>query len=1256
QNRSRGAEGIRSLNGAVLQEKLDRAFIMPERRPGLKFAHPGWILNAKGAARVEVLTENEGALDLRLQRVHANNLVAFAVRASGEDGWRSQENPERTLSETLLEKRIGDVDNGVFPLDLSDTLRSSGQGVYRIELTGRNSGRRIEKLIALSDVGLLARRNGGELMVWALELGSARPVPDLEIEVWSDTRQRLAQGRTDSEGLCVLTPEKGNALLILGRSHKSLGLLILKGDQPFPDLNGSRPFLSDGNEAFLYTGRGMYRPEETVQFRGIVRGKDFALPGRFPVELRMHDAAGLTVWRERRELSEWGTVEASVALQPEWPNGTYRITLSLPGDDAPLWGETSFHLESFAPPQVVVKAFTPQGEEAVPDLFTVEVDAQMLYGAPAATHSGKSTLTLIPETFRSSEYPDHQFSDSRKAGFGSWSRPLRDFVTNEQGQAQVQVRIPGDKTAPSALRAVVGISVTEFSGREASCFVSRRVDTVPYYLGLRIQSPQPGGHAEVNVVGVLPGGEKMQADVELDAAWYRVNTQQGIRRNANGRYTWFSEEVDVLEGESKIRMEAGECSFQVPLLAEGRYRIAVRDPGTGFSCSQTVSVGDWAQAPERADRIGMRLDRDKYEPGTEATLTLNTPFSGRLLLTLESERVQMRQTLWVDAPQKTIKLQVPETDAAHLWIRATLIRPQPDSGQAPVLRSEGALPLWIHREDLHAPLELEVAEQLRPSTQVELLLRGEPGAEVVVSGVDDGILQLSDFQTPDPLSWFLMLRRAVSLSWDSYDDLMPELGSGLFVGDAEMGGGMAAAIGKRLNPVDAKRFRPLSWWSGAQRIPESGVLRLKMSMPEFSGRVRWMAVQVAGRGMGHAEAFSKVGREVIVQQSAPLFMAPGDRSVWSVRLHNRGDSVRTVVLKPTVRGPVELRESGEILQLGAGESLQRNFSIHAAEKIGKAELVMGVQVEDEFWQDLIELAVRPGEAFEERTLRRVLAPGQVINIDAGGEMLAGTGSRTLNLQSMPVLQLESARSYLMRYPYGCLEQTVSAAAPALYLGEWTEDAGAGADQILRAGVQELWKKQKRDGSFGYWHAGDQSSVAGSLGALMFLQEAESKGVEVDERSLRAGLNWARGWLIRQQWDSEASDKNLQITRACKVLAMAGELDTGWMQRLRERKEDLGGYARIVAAESLMLGGRRALGLELLEGLNRVDRGWGWQSSRAGNAELLWILLRLDPEDGRIPELLKSLLADRNPEGHWGQTFENAQVIRALVEYAKVWPS
>jgi len=310
-----------------------------------------------------------------------------------------------------------------------------------------------------------------------------------------------------------------------------------------------------------------------------------------------------------------------------------------------------------------------------------------------------------------------------------------------------------------------------------------------------------------------------------------------------------------------------------------------------------------------------------------------------------------------------------------------------------------------------------------------------------------------------------------------------------------------------------------------------------------------------------------------------------------------------------------------------------------------------VEMGEEHWQDTIELAVRPVEAFTVLSHSRVLPPGESMLLSDPTQMLEGTLHRSFQVSALPALQLEGAVQYLLRYPYGCLEQTVSAASPALIMPEWAAESKEGAALIVNAGIHSLWKKQRSDGAFGYWNRREGSTVAGTLLALDFLLDAREKGYKVDPDSLNAGITWTRRWLAGRQWSPNSTRFNHEMAYATLVLAKAGELNPGWVQRLRERREDLDRLSRVRCAEAMVLLGYRPEALNMLHGLTDSKDSWDWWSPTSTDADLLRVLLKIDPRDGRIPGLMEGILAKRNRQGRWSHTHENASVIKAFVAYA-----
>ena len=1249
--------GVRGQHGRGLDAGVSRELVMPARSPGLRFPDGGEILNASGARLVRVETCGEGMLTMELRRVRDHNVVALLMRKAGADHQLSRQHPDLGLSVPVWESVLGVGEEEMATLDLSQALDDAGQGVYRLRVRGQNSRRTVERLLINGDLGLLTRRQGDEWLVWVVGLGDGVPVAGAQVQLWSRTRVKLAEGLTDESGqlrMKVQHDAEDDPMAVTAQIGGRLGLLSLEHARDFPGENRGRDYLQQGFEAHVHTDRGMYRPGETVHLHGIVRGAGFRLPETFPVELLLQGPDGLTRWTGVMPLGDLGTISAEVTLEAHWPNGRYAFELRLPGTDGPRLGRTTVNLESFVPPQIVVEADTREGTHHIPKDFQLRTTSRMLYGSAAADHGVEVRLTLTPEVFRSSEHPHHTFSDARKTSFSRFTRVVARGRTGPTGQADFPLEVPVGVESGSAMRAMIGVTVREFTGRPATTYVSRRVDVHPHYLGIHARAGS-ALTAELDLVKVDPEGREVDGADTVRVIVSRVAYSSGFQQDARGRFTYFRHRIPQEEMVLTPTLVAGRNVLTVPLPSEGLWEFAVEGEGAQ-STSTEIPVGNVAGRPERADRVKLALERTAYRPGAVANLRVHAPFAGKALITVEGDQIWHSRVEVLPEDDHVVPIVVPDAGVGNLWVRVSMLRPLPGGGGDPHVFAEGALPLPLDMEGWRLSTSVGVAPMLEPGEDVEVVVQGAPGAEVVLAGVDEGILLLNDFRTPDPFGYFSEARRYPGRQWDVFDLLMPEQGDRYAAGDPEMGGG-ADMLRNRLNPVDAKRFRPLALWSGPHRIPESGTLRVTIPLPEFTGQIRWMAVQAGREGVGSAAAVSHVARSVVTQQGLPLFLAPGDETDWLVRVHNREDTVAEIRVALSVSGPVEITETdAEVLRLGAGEVRVLRHRVRARNDAGVATFGVDLSAGGVSWRDEIEMAVRPVHAYHVRERHVVLEAGEGLSLTPETSVHAHMAQRSVRVSGIPTLDLSAAAGYLLRYPFGCLEQTVSAGMPALWVPDLVgAHAARAAEDIVNDSIARIWLMQTQSGGFGYWPGTSSPSFEASRYALAFLLAAEAQGFVVDAARKQLALEWVREALNRSHWNAERPADNLGLADGARVLALAGQLDRGWVQRLRERRTDLDALGRIYAAEALTAAGERPLATEMLQGMGVLDvKARGWYSATSVNAEFLRVLLRLNPADGRVPELVAALFSARNAEGTWSHTYENATALRALAAHARAF--
>ena len=855
---------------------------------------------------------------------------------------------------------------------------------------------------------------------------------------------------------------------------------------------------------------------------------------------------------------------------------------------------------------------------------------------------------MSPETFRSSEFPDHLFSDERKGTFDRRTTPVGSAKTNAEGSATFRVKVPEDLRIPSALRAVVGVTVQEFSGRGANAFLSRRVDVLPYYLGLKLGSPDEDGCIEVDVLAVDREGRQVHDDRVIQLSWERLVSSRGYRRDASGTFTYVSETIPMPEGRQRMALKNGRGRVKVPVSEHARIRVNVTDEGQGVSASRCITTGAAVAAPERADRVKLELNKEGVSAGDEVELRIHAPFSGNALITLETDRVLEQWVEPVPGEEHSIRFTVPDIPQPNFWVRVTAIRPQPVEGAHPVLRSDGALAVRMDRDGFRMNVNLVVPDHVLPGRNQRVEVQVDPGAEVVVAAVDEGILRLNGFETPNPFRWFQKLRRNGLIQWDMFDALLPELGTRFRSGDPKMGGG-GSSMGTRLNPVQGKRFKPLALWSGTLLADTNGIAIFDAPLPEFSGSIRWMAVAVGTNRLGAAGKTSRVSRPVVVQQSLPLFLSPGDETEWTFRIQNMTQEEKEIQMTPQLSGPVEIEWKGEAVTLQAGETRVMRIPLRAGKDVGVASCSITVRDGDEQWNDLIELTGRPAEPWRSRQRIVTVEAGKEVKFPAWANVMASTAERKLQMSVMPSLQLAGALDYLVRYPYGCVEQTVSSAFPLLYVPElapesWKENQ---VKAQIQSGIFRLWRMQLRDGSFGYWPGARQASESGTIYALEFLLAANQRGFEVDSGRLKAGLACVTRWMKDAGFDNGGSMSNVRTARICALLAGADQLEHGWRQRLWEKRGALPSLGRIYAAEAFLLSGDPDRAGRMLENLPLSSlKSWSWQSHVSQKAECLRVLAAWNPWDPRVPGLASSVLSDQR-KGRWESTYENASVIRAL---------
>ena len=1248
-------EGLKSNAGGQLETDLVRSVAFPNAKPAIDFASRGPYISPKGNLQIPLRAVNQKKVKATIERVYSNNLVQLAARRDNRYS-AYYGAPEQGLTQNVgeLELEIDAPRNEIVPqpLDLRPLLGET-PGVYHITVRGKNYSK-ASHFVVVSDLGISARRAPEECLIWAHSLRTLDPIQGGEVILYSVKNQILARGKTDAEGVARidLSDVEDEPFLVSLQQGDDLTFLPLDS-APVPQKNaiGSRAYLADGYEAYLFSDRGVYRPGETALLKVIIRDETATAPEPFPVQVQLIRPDGKVDREISLMLNELGSSECSVPWPTYAATGKYLFKVLVPGNKEPI-GQLRVAVEEFVPPQLRAELKTPGGRQNAANSFQIAVSAEHLFGGPAADMPVAGQVDFQPVAFKPAQWEHFIFGDPRRQ-FETVRTALGRGKLDSDGAATFSVNPSNRWRPPAAIKAIVSASVSETGGRSVTAYGGQVIDVYPFYLGLRRTAET------FEIAAVAPDGAVEKSASKLEVVLERIiwNT---VLKKSKGHYVYTSETQAVPFERYELDLQEGRGQTRALPEANGNYRLTVLDSKTGVRASidfQSAAPSDtWsARSMNAPDAVELEFDQPHYVAGETAKLTLTAPFAGRALFTLESDQLLQHQVLILTNHTAEISIPIAAELGPNVYCSVSVIRAAtPEENWGPH-RASGRRSLSIQHPDRELTVELETPEKIRPRSTLSIPVRvhnsdGEGvAAELTLAAVDEGICMLSDFITPNPHAFFFAPRLPEVNLFDLYAQLLPETPDAIGGTASAPGGGLLAALRKRLNPISARRFKPLALWKTSIVTSSNGTATVEFEVPEFTGELRIMAVAIDRARHGSAEKHIVVKRPLVVRPSLPRFVAPNDQWTLPARVYNESKHDQAVELNISCAA-----QSFECsLFLKAGSATNLTFDCVAPETVGVMNCQIRATMGAEHFDETIELAVRPPAARQVIAQCGVVAPGESAHFEIPFDWVPSTESAALQLSGLPLVKLGASLDDLLVYPHGCLEQTTSKAFPLLYLADLAP--GVNATNEVNVGIQQVLSMQLRNGGFSLWPHDSEYSW-GSIYATHFLTEAQSAGYDVPKARLDEALRRLESLLQekRGSLDNQAY--------ACFVLANAGRPAHGDVARLLGRKDQLKRDANILCAAALMAAGNRRQAVEHIEqiGANPMIQSEreisdSLRSPVRDDALLLSVLLDVDTAHPWIPLLVKRLEASQT-EGRWRSTQENAVALMALGKYCQSLPA
>jgi len=1252
-------------DGRTLKNDLDVVAKIPAYQPKVQFAHSRGILSPAGALTLDAKAVNVETLEVKAWRVHANNLTAHL-----HGGYVDE--TSRSVLDTKIEVSVPDDKPAELAVDLAGLL-SNPLGLYRIEARATNRyWTRDRVLVAVSDLGITAKRHRDGYMVWVTSLRTAQPIEGVAITGLTYNNQTIAQATTDANGVGHLAfsdrnPD-GGIWVITAEKDGDLNYLVPSENQWVLDEVGRGRSYCDHYETMLYTDRGLYRPGEEVHLTGVIRDVAGAIPPAFPLSVRVwrpdgREVANLAI--ERKDKDQ-GIFHAAFQSSQDGQTGPYRFAVGLPGDDE-SFGSTTALVEAFMPVRMEVSAEPTAERFDANTPPTVHVTGRYLWDQPAADLPVKIEGRLWPSRFTSETHKEFTFGT--EANSGPTVLPTTQGQLDDRGQGDIAVILP-ENLSRRLYKITLAATVVEPGGRAVSSNASATLDLLNTHIGLRSRVGQVAGVDEPFSVDWvrLTGTGELAPPGEMTLRLVRVEYDT-VLKWVNERRVWQSTERTELVGQEKaIEAHGSEGSIEVTCPDSGSYRLILTDVATGSTTEWSFYAsrygGDSLSVPmDQPERLEIIADKEQYLPDETVKVLVRSPIPGTLLLTTETDRV-IEQRITTLA-ENSLEIQIPLSAdlRGSVYLTGSVVRAvDPNEEDWLPHRAMGATQLKLDHSKQAIPVQIAGPVKAQPGDSITVTVQtgtpSDPNDPTFVHlwAVDSGILLAGGYPTPSLEDFFLGPRAAGVWTSDIFSWLLPD-----YKRPADMtriGSDAFEPESLRRSPVATRIRKPAVFWQEAVPVDANGGVTTEIPLPDLSGEMRLMAVAVDHDRYGRAEQALTLTAPLLVEASWPRFAAPDDEFAVPVKMFNSTDRDLTVSLETILPAALQLLsiDDPNSIVVRPGKPATTWLKAKAIEA-GPVEVeVKATEITMEGTgltaHSTASFPIRPATAPHSEVELLTFEAGEQLTLETPETFLPGTAYTKVSIGGRPTVQLEPALEQLLGYPYGCVEQTSSRLLSLLYASQIMDPSRAESiDGMVKAGIARLWSMQTPSGGLSYWPGDSTPCLWGTAYAAACLVEAKNAGYKIDPDFTTDLTEFLAARLKQSREDDlDIGTKALIV----HVLTNFDEPLHGWMARLAEDKERLDVAARAHLAAAYATIGDKTTALALLPErppLMGVATSTTGRLTSQTRQEAVWLsaLLQIDPNNPMTAPIVIRLNQAR-AGGQWGSTLNNAAVIAALSQY------
>lgn len=1127
----------------------------------------------------------------------------------------------------------------------------------------------VSRNVLISDIGLIAKQGSdGRLFVAATDLKTTNHLSGVSLSVLDYQQQLICEGETGGSGTALLDVNR-KPFLVIAQHGKQQGYLKVDDGSTLSvsHFDTSGEIIKKGLKGFMYGERGVWRPGDPIYLTFVLLDKEGKLPKNHPVTLQLRNPKGQLVKTITKNKSVNRFYHFKTSTDPDAPTGKWKARVDVGG----AVFEKVLKIETVMPNRLKINLdFGPDTKSLSGGAIKGELSAKWLHGAIAKNLKSDVDInfTSVKTTF--AKYSEYSFDDPART-YEPETQNLFDGKLDAQGRTTLSANISAANLSPGLLMAHFRARVFEPSGAFSIDRFSIPYHPYKRYIGIRTPKGDKArgmlltdtDHT-VKIVMVDNDGKPVKSghvEMELYKIKWRWWWEKGSESLAD--YVGSSSYQPLKTEKVAIKNGSTNWKFNIKYPSWGRYLIRARDLDGKHITGKIIYV-DWPgwagraqkDMPGGANVLSFSSDKNEYKVNEKIVLTIPTGNKGRGLISIESGN-KVIQTDWITAEKDSVRYEfkAKKEMTPNVYVHVTFLQPHMQTANDLPIRMYGVIPIKIVDPKTQIDPVIKASDVFEPESTAKIKVSEAQGKPMTytVAIVDEGLLDLTRFLTPDPWNHFYKREALGVKTWDLYDIV-----AGAYGGKLEqllaIGGDGEAETGKQKK---ANRFPPMVRFIGPFELGRNKEKIHTIDIPQYIGSVRVMVVAGNDKAFGSSEKTAFVRKPLMILGTLPRVLGPEEEVDLPISVFALEKNIKQVTTSIKVKGPVSIVGSDK-KQLSFSDPGDKmvTFQLKADTAPGIASIVMNSSGGGETAGHEIELDVRMPSGPVVDVIKGSIGGGKSWKKKLKYPGVPGTNSLTLEVSRIPPLNLGKRLKFLIRYPHGCVEQTTSSVFPQLYLNkllDLSKEKQAKIEHNIKVGIDRLRMFQAPDGGFGYWPGADRSHEWSSSYAGHFLVESELAGYIVPAGVIAQWKKFQRSKAL--SWVSGATRSELIQAYRLYTLALAGSPELGAMNRLKESK-NLPTEARWRLAAAYKLAGQP-------EAAESVSRNATWVigtylelsntfgSSLRDKAMILESLCLMNKI--KSAQKLADEITDKMGDNKWHSTQTTAYILIAMARYTGV---